>query len=138
MGSAKKIIGLTEVVNVCGARKCARVAAICDTGASRTSIDESLAKTLDLGKPIRMTEVMNPSIDRRFKRPVVKVCLELSGMQFDVAASIQNRQHMTHKIIVGRDILHGNFIVDVSKTHNSNTLNSICDKGVLSVEIYNK
>ena len=134
----KKKLGLTEVVHVCGAKKCAQVAAICDTGAMRTSVDESLAKELDFGESVRTTSVKNPSVDKRFKRPVVNVHIEISGMEFDVDASIQDRSHMTHKIIVGRDILFGNFVVDVSMTHDSNKLAAIKDKDQLEVKVYGK
>jgi len=133
---AKKVIGLTEVVHICGLKKCAQVAAICDTGAMRTSIDEALANELDFGESTKTASVKNPSVDRRFKRPVVIVHIEVSGHEFDVYASIQDRSHMTHKIIVGRDILFGNFVVDVSRTHNSNKLEAIKDKGLLNVKIY--
>ncbi len=135
---AKKVIGLTEVVHICGLKKCAQVAAICDTGATRTSIDEALADELVFGESTKTASVMNPSIDRRFKRPVVNAHIEVANQEFDVYASIQNRSHMTHKIIIGRDILFGNFLVDVSRTHGSNQLEAIKDKGMLEVKIYDK
>ncbi|MBW6462120.1 MAG: RimK/LysX family protein [DPANN group archaeon] len=132
----KKILGLTEVVYVYGAKKCAKIAAICDTGATTTSIDANIAKDLDFGEPIRMTRVMNPSLNTKFKREVVKVNLEIAGRKFEVGANVQDRMHMTHKMIIGRDILYGNFIVDVSKTHDGNNLKTIKDKETLKVEIY--
>ena len=136
--TAKRVIGLTEVVHVCGSKKCAQVAAICDTGAMRTSVDENLAKELDFGESVRTTSVKNPSVDKRFKRPVVNVHIEISGKEFDVDASIQDRSHMTHKIIIGRDILFGHFVVDVSMTHDGNKLAAIKDKDLLEVKIYRK
>ncbi len=134
----KKTIGLTEVVHVYGADKYAHVAAVCDTGATRTSIDETLAKELDFGKSVGTASVMNPSVDKRFKRPVVNVHIKISGREFDVDASIQNRSHMTHKMIIGRDVLFGNFVVDVSRTHDGNQLAAMKDKSRFEVKIYDK
>ncbi len=134
----KKILGLTEPVIIKGSKRSACVAAICDTGATRTSIDLELSEKIDLGVPTKVTHVKNPSVDKRFKRPVVNVCLRIGGEEFMVDASIQNRSHMTHKIIVGRDILFGNFMVDVSKTHTSNMLKDIRDKDVLAVKYIEK
>ncbi|NOQ56227.1 MAG: hypothetical protein GQ477_05490 [Nanohaloarchaea archaeon] len=132
----KKIIGLTEVVHVCGSKKCAKIAAICDTGATTTSIDATIAKELDFGKPIGTITVLNPSVNKKFKREIVKVNLEISGRTFEVGANVQDRTHMTHKMIIGRDILFENFIVDVSITHDGSNLKTIKDKELLKVEIY--
>ncbi|MCK5593706.1 MAG: ATP-dependent zinc protease [Candidatus Aenigmarchaeota archaeon] len=134
----KKIIGLTEVVHVCGSKKCAKIAAICDTGATTTSIDATISKELDFGEPIGTITVMNPSVNKKFKREIVKVNLKIAGRKFEVGANVQDRTHMTHKMIIGRDILYDNFIVDVSRTHDGSNLKTIKDKELLKVKFYDK
>lgn len=134
----KEIIGLTEPVIICGAKECAKAAAICDTGAMRTSIDKELSEYIDLGVSTKITHVKNPSINKTFKRSVVNVNIRIADQDYNVDASIQDRSHMTHKVIIGRDVLYGHFIVDVSKTHNSNKLKDIKDKDVRSVVYFGK
>lgn len=122
-----QVVGLTEIVKLIGNKKTMKVAAIMDTGAKNTSIDHALAEELDFGEPVGTTFVKNPSKKSRTKREVVAIKIKVDGKTFDVLANIQDRSHMTHPVIVGRNVLHGNFVVDVSKTHDTPSLVSIKD-----------
>ena len=124
----KKILGLTEIVKVHGNDKVVEVAAICDTGATKTSIDKAIADKLSLGPVIGRQRVKNPSFDQKIVRPIVASKIEIKDKVFDVRANIQDRSHMTHKIIIGRDILHNNFIVDVSLSHSGYKVESLKDE----------
>ena len=135
----KQIIGLTEIVKIHGEDKIVKVAAICDTGATKTSIDVRVAGKAHLGPIIGQTNIKNPSFDKNITRPVVMVKIELSGKVFEAKANLQDRSHMTHKVIIGRDILHNNFIVDVSLSHSGYKVESIKDeetKGLLNNVLY--
>lgn len=131
----KKIVGLTEIVKLHGKDRVLEVAAICDTGATKTSIDVNVADLAHIGPIIGQTTVKNPSFNKNIRRPVVLAKIEIGGGVFKVRANLQDRSHMTHKVIIGRDILHNNFVVDVSLSHSGNKVESILDeetKGLLS------
>jgi len=111
---AKKVVGIVERVKIIG-EKTINVFALFDTGAARTSVDTRLAERARLGSPIKTTMVRHASMKNEIKRPVVKAKVKIKGNDFNVKASLQDRAHMTFAVIIGRDILAGNFIVDPNK-----------------------
>lgn len=108
---AKKIIGLIEKIKIGSIE----TLALMDTGAFQTSVDTRFAKEIGLGKPYRTTTVKNPSIKKRVKRPVVSATLVIAGRNFSTEVNLQDRSHMKFPVIVGRNILCGNFIIDPEK-----------------------
>ena len=108
---AKKALGIVEKVRVIG-RGEEEVRAIVDTGAKLNSIDIGLARRIGLGKPIRTMRVKNPSLKGSIRRPVVRVRIELKGRIFKTEANLQDRSHMKFPVIIGRNLLIGNFVVD--------------------------
>ncbi len=110
----KKLIGLVEKVKVIGEKE-VDTYALFDTGASRTSIDTKIANKAKLGPIIKTVHLKHASLKHEIKRPVVRAVVNIKGRMFDVRVSIQDRAHMTFPMIVGRDILAGNFLVDPDK-----------------------
>ncbi|MFH1294691.1 MAG: RimK/LysX family protein [Candidatus Aenigmatarchaeota archaeon] len=111
----KRIAGLVEKVSVTGEKGTATIRALFDTGAKSTSIDKAVANRIGLGSPIRHTMIYSASNSQGVKRPVVRALLEILDEKFDTEVNIQDRSHMTFKMIIGRNILSGNFIVDPEK-----------------------
>jgi hypothetical protein len=107
----KNVVGLVEKVRVIGERSVEAVA-LFDTGARLTSVDIKLASKAQMGPIVRITKVKNPSFNRIIKRPVVRAKIKVKGKIFDVDVNIQDRSHMTFPVIIGRNIITGNFIVD--------------------------
>jgi len=107
----KKVIGLVEKVRIRG-EKHVESFALFDTGAKRTSIDPRLAKKANLGPVISTVKLRHASLKKEIQRPVVRAIIDIKGTLFDVKVSVQDRAHMSFPMIVGRDILSGNFIVD--------------------------
>lgn len=82
-----------------------------DSGAYRSSIDESLAKKLKLSPTGKRVFVQSAS-GRRF-RPTVHLTFELAGKKITTEASIIDRSHLRYPMIVGRRDLEGFLIKPV-------------------------
>ncbi len=119
----KQVIGLIEKVKIIG-RKEVFADAIIDTGATGTSIDVRIAKEAELGPITGTVKVKSKtSADGYTRRIKVNAKIELKDKIVPVEANIQDRKNMHTPVLIGRDVLHSNFIVDVEKTHNSNKIN---------------
>ncbi len=111
---AKKLVGLVEKVEILG-EKSVLSDALFDTGAKTTSVDITLASKAVLGPVVKLIRVKNPSMKGIVRRPMVKAKLRIMGVEFDTEVNLQDRSHMNFPVIVGRNILAGNFIVDPQK-----------------------
>ncbi len=79
-----------------------------DTGAWRTSIDETLAKRLGLlnSKNVLWTKKVRTATGKE-ERPVINFAYEMAGIRIKTVASISKRKHMRVPIIIGRKDLTG-------------------------------
>jgi hypothetical protein len=112
---AKILVGLTDKVKVKGKKSVETIAKF-DTGAKRTSIDISIAAKAKLGPIIDVVKVKTASLKGGYvKRPVVEAELFICGKKIKVEANIEDRVHSKQKVLIGRDIIKSNFIVDVEK-----------------------
>lgn len=82
-----------------------------DSGAFRSSIDEKLAKKLQL--PLTGKRVFVQSASGRRFRPTVSLNFELAGKKISTEASIIDRSHLRYPMIVGRRDLQGFLIKPV-------------------------
>ncbi len=114
MPQQKKIVGLIEGVKIIG-RKTVKATALFDTGAKLSSIDTELAAKAQLGPVIRTQKIKAPITKHTVERPVVKVIFEIAGERYDTEANLNDRSHMKYPIIIGRNLIKGNFVVDVDK-----------------------
>ena len=110
----KDFVGLVEEIEVVGQKR-VKTLALCDSGAKNTSIDIALAAKAMLGPIIKTTKVKSASINREVRRPVVKAKIKIKGKVFNTEINVQDRSHMTFPVIIGRNILTGNFIIDTKK-----------------------
>ncbi|SFK76612.1 alpha-L-glutamate ligase, RimK family [Halogranum rubrum] len=99
------VIGLTERVVVSGTTGTETVVGKADTGAERTSIDIRLAAEIGAGPIHTARRVRSGSVKSGQSRPVVDVVVGIGGTQHTVAANVVDRGHMTHPVLLGRDIL---------------------------------
>ncbi|MFH1445750.1 MAG: RimK/LysX family protein [Nanoarchaeota archaeon] len=109
-----KVVGIVEEITIKG-KTSVKTLALFDTGAKLSSIDKELAEKTELGPKIRTTRVKFASSKAQVRRDVVKAKIEINGKAFDSEVNIQDRSHMTFPVIIGRNIIRGNFIVDCSK-----------------------
>jgi hypothetical protein len=107
-------IGFTEQVVVSGTSGTKTVIAKSDSGAARTSIDLQLAADIGAGPIHTVSRVRSGSSKQSKTRPVVDLVIGIGGEQYTVAANIEDRTHMTHPLLLGRDVLK-NYRLDVSR-----------------------
>ena len=109
----KIILGLTARVIIFGKKGKKEVIARVDTGATKSSIDSSLAKELDLGPTLTHTRVKSTHGTRY--RPVVTADISISGEIRHTELNIAEREHMKYKVLIGQNILKKGFLIDPSK-----------------------
>jgi hypothetical protein len=108
-----KIIGLREkIIIVCKGHKKEFFARI-DTGAAKSSIDENLAKELNLGPSIR--EIKIRSAHGKSTRPIIKSKIIIANKEMDCEFTIADRAHMHFPLLIGRDIIKQGFLINPSK-----------------------
>jgi len=110
----KRVVGIVEPVTIAGGKE-VKTYALFDTGANVTSVDIKVASKAQLGPIIKTVMVRNPSLKQKVRRPVVRAFIKIKKKRFDVEVNVQDRSHMTMPVIIGRNILSGNFVVDPSK-----------------------
>jgi RimK family alpha-L-glutamate ligase len=108
------VIGYIEEVHVSGTSGSTQEFAKSDTGATRTSIDTSLAAEIGAGPIKSMTRVKSGSVKGGKARPVVDLVIGIGGTQHTVTASVEDRGHMEYPLLLGRDILE-HYRVDVRR-----------------------
>ncbi|WP_338729128.1 RimK family alpha-L-glutamate ligase [Haladaptatus sp. DJG-WS-42] len=109
---ARPVIGYTNDVTVYGTSGAKTVTAKSDTGATRTSIDISLAAEIGAGPITDRTRIVSGSNKTGKTRPVVDITVEINGRTHTLMASVEDRSHMSYPVIIGRDILK-DYQVDV-------------------------
>jgi hypothetical protein len=106
----KIIIGLTEHVKLNGTDDNEELIARIDTGATKSSIDLTLASKLKLG-PIIKSKMVKSAHGNRL-RPVVEAEIEIKGKKILSEFTLADRDHMKYKILVGQNILKEGFLID--------------------------
>jgi len=107
-------IGFTEEVVVSGTSGTKAVVAKSDSGAARTSVDLRLAADIGAGPIHTVSRVRSGSSKEAKTRPVVDLVVGVGGEQYTVAANIEDRTHMSHPLLLGRDVLK-HYRLDVSR-----------------------
>jgi hypothetical protein len=80
-------------------------------------VDVKLAAKALLGPIVKTIKVRNPSHKQEVRRPVVKAKIVIAGKEFVTNVNVQDRAHMTFPVLIGRNILSGNFVIDTKKNH---------------------
>ncbi len=113
----KIVVGLIEPVKVIGKKTVSALAKI-DTGAARSCVDEKIAIEAGLGPVIKFVRVKSATTgDKPYvRRPVFRAKIEIGGKKIPVEVSVANRRNLKHKVLIGRDIIRSNFIVDVERS----------------------
>ncbi|MCA9485537.1 MAG: ATP-dependent zinc protease [Nanoarchaeota archaeon] len=105
----KTVVGVLETVVISGRKFKARI----DTGARMCSIDKRLAKKLSLGPIVRTTKIR--STHGESKRPVVRFPIKIGGRNIKASFNLADRSKMRYRILIGRNLLRNNFLIDISK-----------------------
>ncbi len=136
----KKIVGETEFILVedVSMNFLSRI----DTGANSTSIhaidieieggEDSINMRDNVGKTIRFTTLNENGVETRHETEIHKVSiirnaqgeerrysvvmnLSFDGVTQPVVVNLRDRSRMTYKLLIGRNWLRGNYLVDVEK-----------------------
>lgn len=107
----RKTIGLTTRVVLFGTTKKEVVGRV-DTGATKSSIDVSLAREIGVGPALKLIRVKSAHGTRQ--RPLIIISVEIAGEQFDAEFTIADREHMKYPLLIGQNILK-RFLIDPLK-----------------------
>ena len=129
MSKTKRIIGLVDLVQVKGKKGVVTKKALFDTGATRTCVDVRTAAKAGLGPIISSVRVKSASSPRGFiRRAIAQATIIVKGKSIKTGVNIEDREGLPYSVLIGRDIIHNNFLIDVSKTHTSNKVGDNKDK----------
>jgi hypothetical protein len=118
----KIVVGLVEPVKIIANNKEIKTLGKFDTGAERTSIDRQIISELGVD-PIGKTTTVH--IHGKTVRPLVDIKLKIKGKKLNVKANVSDRSSRKYKVLIGRDIMFLNFIIDISKSHRSHRLGEL-------------
>ena len=114
--NGKIIVGLIEKIRLISKDgKKEEIIAKVDTGATKSSIDTSLADKLNLG-PIVKTKVVKSAQGNQL-RPIIEAEIILADRQMKSEFTLADRKHMKYKVLIGINILENGFLVDPSKNN---------------------
>ena len=109
----RPVVGLIEkiVFSTHGEKK---ITARIDTGATMSSVDSQLVKSLQLGPAVSRINVR--SAHGMQTRPLIRATIILKKMTITGLFTIAQRSHMTYPVLIGQNILKkGKFLVDPLK-----------------------
>jgi hypothetical protein len=107
----RAILGLREKVKIHGKKKQKTVNARIDTGATRSSIDVTLARDLQLGPIVGKKRVK--SAHGTTLRPVIRAKFHIDGQDLEAEFTLAERTHMTYPVLIGQNVLKkGKFLID--------------------------
>lgn len=105
----KKVLGRTVGVEIGGKEILAKV----DTGAYRSSIDEDLAKKLNVFDIVGVKKVRTS--EGAAERWVAKGKIKIHGKKYRITFTLADRKKMRYPVLLGRRFIKSKFLVDVSK-----------------------
>ncbi|HHE36511.1 MAG TPA: hypothetical protein ENL16_01705 [Candidatus Woesearchaeota archaeon] len=111
--SERTIVGLTEKVIIKGDSKQKELIARIDTGATKSSIDLTLASELKLG-PVVDSRLIKSAHGVKL-RPVVQAEVVIRGRTLRAKFTLADRNHMTYPVLIGQNILKKGFLIDPTR-----------------------
>lgn len=109
----KIVIGSVEQVTVIGPHEKQIYEGRVDTGATSSSIDAKIVADLKLGPVVSVKKVRNAHGDSL--RPVIEAVIILKNKEIKVKFTVADRSKMEYKVLIGRNILKNDFLIDVTR-----------------------
>lgn len=109
----KVIVGLTEYVTIKGSSHAKELIARVDTGATKSSIDISLAAELRLG-PVIDSRLIKSAHGTKL-RPVVEINVVVREKEIKARFTVADRSHMRYQVLIGQNILKQGFLIDPNR-----------------------
>lgn len=111
---ARPVLGLISKTIIFGKKKQKTITARVDSGATKSSIDQTLAKQLRL-VPGKKTKLVK-SAHGVSRRPVIEIRVKLNGKTLKGDFTVAERSHLTYPVLIGQNILKaGKFLIDPLK-----------------------
>lgn len=115
------ILSNLEYVEICGEMHLAKI----DTGASRSSMDNNLAKRLGLHEIIKERNVR--SSHGESIRKIVKTKVKIGNRIIPTSFSLANREELKFDLILGKNFLWRGFLIDTRRSNLEKKYNEISD-----------
>jgi hypothetical protein len=80
------------------------------------TVDED-GKSVELVKKVDTTQKVANTAGHVTKRYVIRVKVKMGDIEREVLVNLNDRSKMEYKLLVGRNLLLGRFIVDVARSH---------------------
>lgn len=109
----KTIVGLLERVKLNNNGTDMEIIARIDTGATKSSIDLSLASKLKLG-PVIASSLIKSAHGTKL-RPIIEIEIEMCNRKIKDHFTLADRAHMKYQILIGQNILKQGFLIDPLK-----------------------
>ena len=110
----RSVLGLVEKITIIKNDRKKTVNARIDTGATKSSIDSTLARELDLGPIIKKMQIR--SSHGTSMRPIIHAEIIIDGRTYKEEFTLAPRSHMSYPVLIGQNILKkGKFLVDPLK-----------------------
>lgn len=109
----RTIVGLIEKVIVRSNSNKKELIARIDTGATKSSIDLTLASKLKLG-PVVDSRLIKSAHGTRL-RPVVEAEVTIRGRTLRAKFTLADRGHMKYSVLIGQNILKKGFLIDPAR-----------------------
>ncbi|KYK26073.1 hypothetical protein AYK26_01345 [Euryarchaeota archaeon SM23-78] len=116
----RTIVGLTEKIIVKSNSNKKELIARIDTGATKSSIDLSLASELKMG-PVVDSRLIKSAHGVKL-RPVVEAEVTLHGRTLRAKFTLADRNHMKYPVLIGQNILKNGFLIDPDRRADKPTL----------------
>ncbi len=109
----RTIVGLTEKIIVKSNSEKKELMARIDTGATKSSIDLSIASEVKLG-PVIDSKLIKSAHGSKL-RPIVEVEIKIRDRTLKAKFTLADRNHMKYPVLIGQNILKRGFLVDPCK-----------------------
>ncbi|MAE13411.1 hypothetical protein CMO92_02500 [Candidatus Woesearchaeota archaeon] len=107
----RTIIGLTEKISVLGKNSMQKeLVARIDTGATKSSMDISLASKLKLG-PVVQNKLVKSAHGVKL-RPMIEVEVVIRKKKIKETFTLADRSHMKYPVLIGQNVLNKGFLID--------------------------
>jgi len=125
----KPVIGLVELIQLVGSKGSIRKRALFDTGATRSSVDVRTAAKAGIGPIVSSVKIKSASAPKGYtRRAIAEATIIVKGKVVKTRVNIEDRDALPYSVLIGRDVIHNNFVIDVSQSNNSIKASDTKDK----------
>ncbi|MEK6958534.1 MAG: RimK/LysX family protein, partial [archaeon] len=73
-----------------------------------------------IGPIISSVKIKNSSAPNGYtRRAIAEAVIIVKGKRIHTGVNIEDREGMPYSVLIGRDVIHDNFLIDVAKSHTS-------------------